>query len=195
VETRERLIETTQGLLWERGYVGTSPRAIQERASVGQGSMYHHFTGKADLALAAIKRTAEQMDAGTAQWLTEPGAPLERLRRLLGRERPVMKGCRIGGLTQDPEIVASDELRAPLAETFRRHQARTAEVISEGIKTGDLPATTDPDDLAATIAAVIQGGYVLARAEGNTEPYQRALRGLMTLLESKSPAGDLGHGA
>jgi len=49
----ERLIASMQELLWERGYSGTSPRAVQKMADVGQGSMYHHFQGKADLAVAA----------------------------------------------------------------------------------------------------------------------------------------------
>lgn len=60
MNTAERLIESAQALLWERGYVGTSPRAIQERAGAGQGSMYHHFRGKPDLALAAMRRSAEE---------------------------------------------------------------------------------------------------------------------------------------
>ena len=61
MDTRERLIESTRELLWERGYVGTSPKAIQERASAGQGSMYHHFHGKQHLALAAIERNAADL--------------------------------------------------------------------------------------------------------------------------------------
>ncbi|SOE25581.1 transcriptional regulator, TetR family [Streptomyces sp. OK228] len=40
MSTPERLIESTRELLWERGYVGTSPKAIQEHAGAGQGSMY-----------------------------------------------------------------------------------------------------------------------------------------------------------
>src|SRR4051812_44423200 len=52
MSTSDRLVETTRELLWERGYVGTSPKAIQQRSGVGQGSMYHHFGGKPDLALA-----------------------------------------------------------------------------------------------------------------------------------------------
>jgi TetR/AcrR family transcriptional repressor of nem operon len=63
VSTVERLIESTQELLWERGYTGTSPKAIQQRAGAGQGSMYHHFAGKPELALTAINRTAEEMRA------------------------------------------------------------------------------------------------------------------------------------
>ena len=62
MSTPERLIESTRELLWERGYVGTSPKAILERSGAGQGSMYHHFKGgKPDLALAAIRRTAEEL--------------------------------------------------------------------------------------------------------------------------------------
>jgi TetR/AcrR family transcriptional repressor of nem operon len=38
---------STRELRWERGYAATSPRAILDRAGAGQGSMYHHFAGKA----------------------------------------------------------------------------------------------------------------------------------------------------
>lgn len=70
MSTQERLIEATRELLWERGYVGTSPKAIQQHAGAGQGSMYHHFTGKPDLALAAIRRTAEELWAGAEEVLS-----------------------------------------------------------------------------------------------------------------------------
>ena len=43
-------------LLSERGLEATSPTMIFKRSGVGQGSMYHHFEGKNDLALAAIRQ-------------------------------------------------------------------------------------------------------------------------------------------
>ena len=78
-DARTRLIDSTQQLLWDRGYTGTSPKAIQQRAGVGQGSMYHHFEGKADLAQAAIRRTAQEMVPRFRTHLDGPGSPLERL--------------------------------------------------------------------------------------------------------------------
>src|SRR5690349_23561652 len=95
VDTTERLIESTRELLWERGYVGTSPKAIQQRAGVGQGSMYHHFDGKPALALAAIERTAEEMRATVEAQFAGPGTALERVTAYLRRERDVLKGCPI----------------------------------------------------------------------------------------------------
>ena len=45
MNTRERLVDATQELLWEQGYAATSPKDILHRAGAGQGSMYHHFAG------------------------------------------------------------------------------------------------------------------------------------------------------
>ena len=87
---RERLIEATQDLLWERGYIGTSPKAIQDRAGAGQGSMYHHFTGKPDLALEALRRSAAHLQAEAEVQFSSPGTAIERVSAYLQRERDVL---------------------------------------------------------------------------------------------------------
>ncbi|MDT8915190.1 TetR/AcrR family transcriptional regulator [Amycolatopsis sp. PS_44_ISF1] len=182
METRDQLIASTRELLWERGYVGTSPKAIQQRAGAGPGSMYHHFSGKRELALAAVRRSADELlDAAEAQ-LGRPGPALERVRAYLRRERDVLRGCPIGRLTQDPDIVADPELRAPVGETFARLRARFTEVFEEGRSAGELPGHLDSAALAATVVAVLQGGYVLARAADSPEPFDQAISGVLALL-------------
>lgn len=182
VTTSERLIESTRALLWERGYVGTSPKAIQERAGAGQGSMYHHFTGKPELALAAITRTAEDLRAKADAQLSAPGPVVERVTAYLRRERDVLKGCPIGRLTQDPDVMADPVLRQPVEETFRWLRGRFTEILTQGRETGELAATIDPAATAATIVAVLQGGYVLARAADSTAPFDQAIDGIIGLL-------------
>jgi TetR/AcrR family transcriptional repressor of nem operon len=184
VTTADRLIESTRELLWERGYVGTSPRAIQQRAAAGQGSMYHHFTGKHDLALAAIRRTAEEMRAKADEQLGAPGPALDRITAYLRREREVLRGCPVGRLAQDPDVTADPELRAPVDETFGWLRGRLAEVIAEGRSRGELSAALDPDATAATVVAVLQGGYVLARAADSPRPFDQAIEGVLALLTS-----------
>ncbi|MGW0527649.1 TetR/AcrR family transcriptional regulator [Streptomyces calvus] len=182
MSTSERLIESTRALLWERGYVGTSPKAILERAGAGQGSMYHHFKGKPDLALAAIRRTAEEMVATTTAVLDGPGTPYERIEAYLLREREVLRGCPVGRLTMDPEVVADDALRAPVDETLDRLRARLAEVVEEGKGQGELAPGLDSAEIAATVVATVQGGYVLARASGSPAAFDAGVRGLLALL-------------
>ncbi|CAL9378938.1 Transcriptional regulator AcuR [Streptomyces sp. enrichment culture] len=182
VSTSERLIESTRELLWERGYVGTSPKAILERAGAGQGSMYHHFRGKPDLALAAIRRTAEEMRATAEAVLDGPGTPYERIEAYLLRERDVLRGCPVGRLTMDPDVIADDELRAPVDATLDWLRERLAGIVEEGREQGVLAPDLDGAQVAAAVVATVQGGYVLARASGSPAAFDAAVRGVLALL-------------
>jgi TetR/AcrR family transcriptional repressor of nem operon len=182
----ERLIRSTQELLWERGYVGTSPKAIQRAADAGQGSMYHHFSGKAQLAKAAIERSGAELRAAAEEQFNGPGTATGRITDYLERDRDVLRGCRIGRLTADPDVMADPELRAPVDKTFRWLRGRLAEIVAEGKRNGEYPKTLDPERTAATIAAVLQGGYVLARAADDGEPFELAVQGLINLLQEVS---------
>ena len=185
MDARERLIKSTQALLWERGYVGTSPKAIQQKAGVGQGSMYHHFSGKSDLALAAIERCAEQIKSFAQSKLSGPGSAYERIEAFLLQERQVLQGCQLGRLTADPEIVANQELHRPVDQTFDWLRQRLAEVIVQGQERGEFAPDLHVDDTATAIAGILQGGYVLAKAAGTDAPYFSAVRGMLALLKSR----------
>jgi TetR/AcrR family transcriptional regulator, transcriptional repressor for nem operon len=184
VDTQDRLIESTRELLWERGYVGTSPSAILGRSGVGQGSMYHHFDGKKGLALAAITRTADAMRDQAERRLSSPGTALQRISGYLHLERAVLKGCPIGRLTQDPDVMADPVLRRPVEELFAWLRGRIAAVLEEGRARGELAPGLDPASAAATIAAVLQGGYVLARADDSAVPFSQAVEGLLFFLSA-----------
>jgi AcrR family transcriptional regulator len=186
MSTPDRLIEATQELLWERGYVGTSPKAIQQRAGAGQGSMYHHFSGKPGLALAAITRTAEEMRRTAGRLLDGPGSAYERIAAYLLRERDVLRGCPVGRLTMDPDVIADDELRAPVDATLDWLRGRIAAIVQEGVDAGEFTSGTDPGPVAAAVVATVQGGYVLARASGSSAAFDRAVEGLLSLLAART---------
>jgi TetR/AcrR family transcriptional regulator, transcriptional repressor for nem operon len=186
MDTRERLIQSTRELLWERGYAATSPRAILESAEVGQGSMYHHFRGKEELALAAMARNTDLMREQVEVDLSEPASAYERIRAYLHRERDVMRGCRVGRLTQDPEVMSSASLHDPVRDMFAWLVRRLTVVIADGIRDGEFPAGLSAERTAAMIAAVLQGGYVLARAANDTAVFDDAIDGALDLLEAQT---------
>ncbi|WP_424529582.1 TetR family transcriptional regulator C-terminal domain-containing protein [Sphaerisporangium viridialbum] len=59
-------------------------------------------------------------------------------------------------------------------------------MLAEGQARGELPPGLVPAETAATIVAVLQGGYVLARAAGSAEPFDQAIRGVLALLSSQA---------
>lgn len=182
MDARERLIESTRELLWERGYVGTSPKAIQERSGAGQGSMYHHFTGKQDLALAAIRRNAADLTSRADADLAGPGNVTERVARYMRRERAALRGCPVGRLTMDPDVMTDPELRRPVEDAFAAVRRRLAAVLAEGRESGELDPSVDPVATATALVAVLQGGYVLARAADSADTYTQAVEGVLALL-------------
>ncbi|MGO4785193.1 TetR/AcrR family transcriptional regulator [Cryobacterium sp. W22_MBD10_FK3] len=179
---KDQLIEAASQLLWERGYVGTSPAAVLERSGVGQGSLYHHFAGKSDLAIAAMEHNAESLVATAEAQFSGPGTAVERISRWLLREREVLRGCPIGSMAQDADVVAAPELRAPVERTLAWLQGRVTQLLEEGEAAGELAGGIKPAELAAALVAVLQGSYVLARAADSPDPFHRAIAGIMALL-------------
>lgn len=184
VSTRDDLIEATRELLWERGYGAASPREILDVAGAGKGSMYHHFRGKEALAQAAIERNAEEMRAQIADDLASGTSAVAQVRAYLTREREVLKGCQFGRLVQDPEVVDSPALRGEVEEMFAWVRSRLEEVITGGVDSGEFTPGLDPARTATTVAATLQGAYVLARAAQDVSVFDDAVEGVLALLEA-----------
>lgn len=186
MDTRSRLVAATQELLWERGYAATSPKDILGRAKAGQGSMYHHFSGKQELAAVALEQSAEVMRQDAQALLAGEGPAIERVIAYLERQRDSLRGCRMGRMTYDADVLATPELLRPVAETLEWIVDALTDVIRQGIKAGELPVGTNPEQLASTVVATVQGGYVLARAQQDPAAFDAAVEGAVSLLRSQS---------
>lgn len=185
---REAIVQAAKDLMWEEGYEAMSPRDVLERSGAGQGSLYHHFRGKLDLAGQALWEVNAELRALADRVFghAEP-PPLERVRRFLEvLSRDPLKGCRVGRLAVESSIEI-DELRAPVAAWFEYVEGKLAAAFEEARAAGRLGPQVDPGELALTITAVVQGGYLLARAHADPGAMHRALAGAMALLEASAP--------
>ncbi|MCV7532468.1 TetR/AcrR family transcriptional regulator [Micrococcus luteus] len=182
MDTRARLVDATQELLWERGYAATSPKDILKRADAGQGSMYHHFSGKKELAVVALEASAAAMRADADTLLHGGGTATERVVAYLERQRDSLRGCRMGRMTYDADVLAAPELLHPVSDTLGWLVETIGSVISEGVDIGEFPPETDTHQLASMVVATVQGGYVLARAQEDTAEFDAAVHGATALL-------------
>jgi AcrR family transcriptional regulator len=181
---RKAIVQAAKDLIWEEGYEAMSPRDVLKRSGAGQGSLYHHFSGKLDLASQAVWEINVELRAMADRVFghTER-TPLERVRRYLDvLSRDPLKGCRVGRLAAESSI-ENEELRAPVAAWFEYVEARIAEALEEARAAGQIGPHVDPGELALTITAVVQGGYLLARAHADPGAMHRALAGAMALLD------------
>jgi AcrR family transcriptional regulator len=148
----EEILFAAARLFAERGFAGTSTRAIAEAAGLRQPSLFHWFPSKEAILETLLERTLAPSLAFAEALALEGGSPSERLRRLLRFD--VRHLC---AYPFDPAILLAPEARQP---RFRRFWARRARLlghvralVAEGVRAGEL-AAADPDVAAQAIVGM-----------------------------------------
>jgi TetR/AcrR family transcriptional regulator, transcriptional repressor for nem operon len=184
--TRERIVSAAAQVVAEKGALGASLDEVGARAVASRSQLYHYFGDKADLLRAVAEATndavlggQEDLFAGLGTW-----AGLVRWADALvtfQEERGGKGGCPIAGLLG--QLGERDEgMRAVLADGFDRWEASIRAGLTAMIGSGELRADADPDWLAASTLASVQGGLVLCQARRDPRPLRRALDGALSLI-------------
>jgi AcrR family transcriptional regulator len=181
--TRARIVEEAAGLIHERGVAGTTLDDVKAAAEVSGSQLYHYFPDKNELVQAVIDYQADTIvnnqrhaDLGSVK-----GVEAWRNMVITAAKRAQAKGgCPLGSL--GGQLAESDPVaRSLIAAGFERWTA----AISEGLRSlqadGQLPSDIDPDDLAVTLLATLQGGLLLAQVQRSTRPFETAVDTLLAL--------------
>jgi AcrR family transcriptional regulator len=176
------LIKATKTLLWEKGYDATSPKAIQKLSNAGQGSFYHHFKGKKDLAAVAMESVVDERIAEFDMVFGDSGPVIERIERFLRTPREVLKGCRIGRMVWDSAI-GEDDLRRPIERYFRHIESRLVAALEQALASGEIQAIVPPEHIAAMVLASIQGAFTLGRAMQDPQWHARTIQGVISFIK------------
>lgn len=185
---REQLVEATKALLWEVGFEAMSPRDIQTRSEARPGSLYHHFRSKLALAGEAMSELAEADVTRINTYFAGDTPPMEMVEGYLSSPRDATRGCRFGRLVNEASI-EHEELRGPVTAFFEAVRSNLAANLRKAQAEGTLRPSIDPDALAITLLATIQGAAVLARCYQDENMASQAMAGAIALLtEATQPA-------
>ncbi len=140
---REAIVAAAKALLWERGYEATSPRDVLDRSGAGQGSLYHHFSGKREVAAAALAEMAEEEIAVIDALFSPDTPPLDRVGAYLTRERQALRGCRLARLANEAAM-EEPALREPVAAYLGHIEASLRASLEEAKAGADLLPGIEP---------------------------------------------------
>jgi TetR/AcrR family transcriptional regulator, transcriptional repressor for nem operon len=185
---RDALLKSAKKLLWERGFEATSPRDIQDASGAGQGSFYHHFDSKLDLAATALEQVSTQMRELASVLLDERLGGLDRVEHFLLQQRDGFKGCRLGRFAMEASI-SEAKLRAPIEAYFLHLETLLTKALTDAQRSGQLADDLMPADLAQMIVATVQGGFILSRVRRDKDAINRSSAAAMALLRraAKTP--------
>jgi TetR/AcrR family transcriptional regulator, transcriptional repressor for nem operon len=195
--TRDALIGAMIDLVRAQGYAATSVDQLCARAGVTKGAFFHHFESKDALAEA----TAEAWGAHGNALFAMPGDgdAVDRILDYIDARLAAIDGdvagcsCLAGTMVQ--EVHASNaRLRDACGAAILGHAATLDAICARAIAEHGVTGMTGPQ-LALHIQAVIQGGFVVAKAAGDIAPARESvahLRRYIALLFGRSEGDQAG---
>jgi len=188
-DSKTKLLDATLKVVRAKGYTATRIEDVCAEAGLTKGSFFYHFKSKDDLALAA----AAHWDAHSKECFAdapyhEASDPLDRLIAYVDFRKAILTGelpeftCFAGTIIQEayrthPEVSAACE------RTIAAH-AKTLEAdIRAATRKYGARGRWSAEGLALHIQAVIQGGFILAKAKGSAAVAAESLGHLCRYLE------------
>ena len=181
--TRDRIVTATAELFRRQGYNGTALKAVTVAADAPFGSLYHFFPGgKEELGEAVVLTSGrayqelfEVIYDAAPDPVTAVGDFFDGAAEVLVSTGYV-DACPIG--TVALEVASTnDRLRRATATVFAGWEAAAATRL-EGA--GIAPAAAA--ELATTLVAAIEGGFMLSRAARSPDPMHAAGRAMRRLV-------------
>jgi TetR/AcrR family transcriptional repressor of nem operon len=180
--TRARIVEEAAVLIHERGVAGTTLGDVQVAAEVSGSQMYHYFPDKNELVQAVIDYQGDTIVNEQRHALGRANG-IEAWRNMVitaAKRTKGERGCPLGSLVG--QLAESDpEARALIAAGFDQWAAAIADRLRSLHSDGKLPPDVDPDDLAVTLLATLQGGLLLAQVHRSSRPFETAVDTLLAL--------------
>jgi TetR/AcrR family transcriptional repressor of nem operon len=184
--TKGRIVELAAALMYERGVSATSIEDILAASGTGKSQFYHYFSSKEELVAEVLRHQLQhvlqeqslfQLDTweGIAAWFQ---AMVDMQQNQRG-----YRGCPLGSIASEL-VDQGDALRSQAAAAFTRWESPLGDGLQAMQSSGLLRDDADPDALAESTIAVLEGGYLLSAAKRNIRPMRNALAAALDHLRS-----------
>ena len=188
-DSKTRLLDATLKVVRAKGYSATRIEDVCAEAGLTKGSFFHHFKSKEDLALTAVAHwDAHGSQIFAAAPYHNAGNPLSRLIAYIEFRKAILTGelpdftCFAGTIIQEAYQTHPD-VSAACERNISSH-ARTLEAdVCAAMRDRGIRGTWTPESLALHIQAVIQGGFILAKAKGSAAVAAESLDHLRRYVE------------
>lgn len=178
-ETRQRIIDATTDLIFEKGIGEVSLDDVRAATGASKSQLYHYFIDKSQLVRAVIECQRERVlgiHRPTFESL-DSFKELERWRDMIV-SRQAARSCRSGcplATLASGLVDIDDDARLQLVDAFSSWRQLIADGLTLMVKKGVLRSDAQPEALATSVLASLQGGLLLAEVERDTRCLEVAL--------------------
>jgi len=188
VGAKAKLLEAAVVLIRTKGFAGTSVDDLCTAAGVTKGAFFHHFASKEALGVAAANFWSETTGAffrgAPYNWHEDP---LDRVLGYIDFRAELIEGpvegftCVAGTMVQET-FTTSPAIRDACNASISGNAAMLEADIAEAIERYGVKGVT-AKSLSLHIQAVLQGGFILAKAKGGADIARESVAHLKRYFE------------
>ena len=188
-DTAERILDTANALLIDRGYSAFSYADIAETVSIRKASIHHHFPTKAGLVAAVLQRHRARISAGMKALDEQIDDPLIRIKNYFKYWEGCIEGhtlsfC-IGALLGAEMPSLPEEIQAEVRLHFLMLTDWFERTLRAGTKTRTIHLHGTVATEAQMLIAVLHGAMLSARATHSCDVFRALSQAAMNRI---SPA-------
>jgi AcrR family transcriptional regulator len=174
-EKAQRIIAAMRASVGTRGAAGSTFDHVAREAGVSRGLLHYYFGSKERLLVEVVRHDCEVRIAGMEERLAEAGTVDEIIEALVVGLEEFIEG-EPGSQAVIYEMLSasrhSEEIRAELAELYRRWRADLAELLREKERDGVIKLQADAESVASVLFALGDGFgiQVISDPEWDSDP-------------------------
>ena len=187
-DTKTAIMDVAQELIQRGGVNAMSYQHISDAIGIRKASIHHHFPTKDSLIEAVLQRYAVYFFRLVDDIFESKLDPEAKLRKYAGLFEATLcegkkdKACLFGMLGAELSTLGSPSV-AGVRKFYRENEARLARVLDEGREKGQFRFKGEAKMAAAMIFALLEGGALMARAEGGHKRLHMMVEQSLKLLQ------------
>jgi TetR/AcrR family transcriptional repressor of nem operon len=189
-KTREFIVEKTAPIFNKKGYAGTSISDMTEATGLTKGSIYGNFANKDEVALAAFDYNWKRVSGITRQEMEKKNTIKEKLLVYTEYEKFINFPLPMGGCPVLNTAVEADDthplLKKKANEAFLAWKDKLTALLEQGIRTKEFTTEIDPEQIALTIIAMIEGSIMIAKLSGKPAYRNAIMVSMRKMIEGLS---------
>jgi TetR/AcrR family transcriptional repressor of nem operon len=187
---KQTIIETAAVMFNEKGISGTSVDDILKEVKFSKGCFYGHFESKEELSYASVDYLLGKLNERRNNAINKHEKAIDKIYSFMDLNKNPLKsfvdgGCPIVNLsteTDDTSPIIKKKVKTIIITAIKQF----ADIMTEGIRLGELSDILVPEEFATKMFLSIEGGNAICRVLNSAAPMQIVINSLKKELAGYS---------
>jgi AcrR family transcriptional regulator len=156
---KKQIIDAARKLIIKRGSEHIRVKEIAETVGITEGAIYRHFKSKKDILSLLVEVIEVDLVGDIDKALDDDCSTLDTLEKVLSSHLSAIEQRRGVSFQIIAEIISlgDKKLNKKISETIAKYINRIEDLLSKGVKSGELRQDTDLEATATLFFGMVQG--------------------------------------